>query len=71
MTMTPRTQPLDAALRAAIKGSKKTHYAIGLEASVAPSQIDRFMMPASDPRRRDLRLETAARIAAVLGLRLA
>jgi 3-oxoacyl-[acyl-carrier-protein] synthase III len=61
---------LDVALRQAIKASGMTHYAIGQAAGVAPSQIDRFMFPAADPRHRDLRLATAARIAAVIGLEL-
>ena len=64
----PKT--LDVALRQAIKADGRTHYAIGQAAGVAPSQIDRFMMAESDPRHRDLRLATAARIAAVIGLEL-
>lgn len=67
---TKRPSPIDAALRQAIKASGLTHYAIGKAAEVAPSQIDRFMMPASDPRHRDLRLATAAKIAAALGMGL-
>jgi hypothetical protein len=67
---TKRPRPIDAALRQAIKASGLTHYAIGKAAEVAPSQIDRFMMPASDPRHRDLRLATAAKIAAALGMGL-
>lgn len=63
-------QRIDVALRQAITASGLTHYAIGKAAGVAPSQIDRFMLPADDPRNRDLRLETAAKIAAVLGLEL-
>jgi hypothetical protein len=39
-------------------------------ADVAPSVIDRFMMPAEDPRHRGINLTTAARIAAALGLEL-
>lgn len=62
--------PIDAALRREIKASGLTHYAIGKAAGVAPSQIDRFMLPPDDPRHRDLRLATAAMIAASLGLRL-
>lgn len=61
---------LDVALRRAVTSSGLTHYAIGKAAGVAPSQIDRFMMPRDDPRHRDLRLGTAAKIAAVLGLEL-
>jgi len=65
-----RPQPLDVALRKAIKASGLTHYALAKEAGVQASQLDRFMMPADDPRHRDLRLGTAAKIAAVLGLGL-
>lgn len=68
--MAKRLKPIDAALRQAIKASGLTHYAIGQAAGVAPSQLDRFMMPAGDPRHRDLRLATAAKIAAVLGCEL-
>jgi hypothetical protein len=60
--------PLDAAVWKAIKASGMTHYAIGKAAGVAPCVIDRFMHPADDPRHRDIRLETAAKIAAVLGI---
>jgi hypothetical protein len=66
--MTRKPQTIDATIRRAIKASGLTHYAIGQAAGVAPSQIDRFMLPADDPRHRDLRLATAARIAAALGL---
>lgn len=61
---------IDAALRQAIKASGLTHYSLGKAAAVAPSMIDRFMLPAADPRHRDLRLSTAARLAAALQLRL-
>lgn len=63
-------QMIDVSLRKAIRGSGLTHYAIGKAAGVAPSQLDRFMMPDDDPRHRDLRLGTAAKVAAALGLRL-
>lgn len=66
--MQKRVPSIDSALRRAIKGSGLTHYAIGQAAGVAPSVIDRFMMPVDDPRHRDIRLATAAKIAAVLGL---
>jgi hypothetical protein len=69
-TTTKRPRPIDAALRQAIKASGLTHYAIGKAAEVAPSQIDRFMLPQDDPRHRDLRLATAAKIATALGLGL-
>lgn len=70
MPKAARVQRLDAALRQAIRSSGLTHYALAKAAEVQPSQIDRFMMPADDPRHRDLRLETAAQIAFVLGLEL-
>jgi hypothetical protein len=62
--------PLDVALSKAIKASGLTHYALAKAAGVQASQLDRFMMPAEDPRHRDLRLSTAARIAVFLGLEL-
>lgn len=65
-----RPQPLDVALRKAIRSCGLTHYALAKSAGVQASQIDRFMMPADDPRHRDLRLGTASRIAAILGLEL-
>lgn len=61
---------IEAALIKAIKASGLTHYAIGKAADVAPSVIDRFMLPAEDPRHRGITLATAARIAAALGLEL-
>jgi hypothetical protein len=61
---------IEAGLRKAIKASGLTHYAIGKAADVAPSVIDRFMLPAEDPRHRGITLATAARIAAALGLEL-
>ena len=68
----PKKQPLDLAdqLRQAIADSGLTHYSIGRDAGISPSVVDRFMLAASDPRRRDLRLVTAGKIAAVLGLSL-
>jgi len=65
-----KTNTLSQALRKAVKASGLTHYQLGKQAGVAASQLDRFMLPESDPRRRDLRLETASRIAAVLHLTL-
>jgi hypothetical protein len=65
-----RLVPLDVALSKAIKASGLTHYALAKAAGVQASQLDRFMMPAEDPRHRDLRLSTAARIAVFLGLEL-
>lgn len=68
--MAKKTRPLDVALRQAIKASGQTHYAIGKAAAVAPSILDRFMLPVDDPRHRGLTLATAARIAGSLGLEL-
>lgn len=64
--MPRKPKPVDATLRAAIAKSGLTHYALGRAAEVSPAQIDRFVAG-----ERDLRLETAARIAAALGLELA
>ena len=66
--MAKKQIPLDSALRKAIKASGLTHYALAKSANVQATTIDRFMHPADDPRHRDIRLETAAKIAAVLGL---
>jgi hypothetical protein len=70
MPLAKKPRPIDATLRSAIKASGLTHYALAKEAGVQASQIDRFMMPADDPRHRDMRLSTAAKVAAVLGLDL-
>ena len=56
---------IDDQLRAAIKASGLTHYAIAKLAECSPSQIDRFQS-----RERDLKLSTAANLAAALGLTL-
>ena len=60
-----KLRPIDQALKAAIKASGLTHYAVAKLAEVSPAQIDRFMSG-----ERDLRLGTAAAIAASLGLEL-
>lgn len=52
-------------LRDAIERSQMTHYALGKLSGVTPEQIDRFMR-----QERDLRLETAAKLARALGMRL-
>jgi len=66
--MPKKPTPIDVALRKAIKASGLTHYAIGQAANVAPCILDRFMLPADDPRHRSMKLETAAKIAAALNL---
>lgn len=68
--MPRKPAPIDVALRKAIAASGMTHYGIARDAGISPSMIDRFMLAADDPRHRDLRLGTAAKVAAVLGLEL-
>ena len=53
-------------LRLAIVRSGLTHYRLAKEAGITPPTLDRFVSG-----ERDLRLETASKIAAVLGLVLA
>lgn len=53
------------ALKRAIIDSGLTHYRIAKDAGVTPDVIDRFVRG-----ERDLRLETAGKIAAVLGMTL-
>ena len=62
--------PIDVALKAAIRKSGRTYYDLGRAAGVAPSVILRFMSDDPQARGGDLRLSTAARIAAELGLGL-
>ena len=52
-------------LKAAIKKSGLTHYALSKLSECTPSQIDRFIS-----RERDLSLATASRIAQALGFQL-
>jgi hypothetical protein len=56
---------IDVDLRAAILASKLTPYAIAQAAGTSPDQITRFIRG-----ERDLRLGTAAKVAAVLRLEL-
>ena len=63
---TRKPRPIGTTLKAAISKSGLTHYALAALAGVTPSQIDRFMSG-----ERDLRLESAGKIAAALGLELA
>ena len=63
--MSKRVKSIKDTLKAAIKASNLTHYAVGKLADVAPAQIDRFMSG-----ERDLRLGTAAKLAAALGMEL-
>ena len=61
---------IDEALKAAIKKSGRTYYELGKAAGVAPSVILRFMSDDPQARGGDVRLSTASRIAAELGLKL-
>jgi len=63
--MAKQPKPIDTTLRAAITKSGLTHYALAKAAGVTAGQLDRFMSG-----ERDLRLGTAAAIAAALGLEL-
>lgn len=63
--MPRQPKPITTTLKNAIKASGLTHYAVAKLAGITPGQIDRFMSG-----ERDLRLETAGRIAAALGLEL-
>jgi len=61
---------IDVALKTAIRTSGRSYYDLGKAAGVAPSVILRFMSDDPQARGGDMRLSTAARIAAELGLAL-
>ena len=61
---------IDAALKAAVKKSGRSYYDLGRAAGVAPSVILRFMTEDPQARGGDLRLSTAAKLAAELNLSL-
>jgi hypothetical protein len=65
-----KPQPIDAALKAAIRKSGRTYYDLGRAAGVAPSVILRFMSDDPQARGGDMRISTAARLAGELGLEL-
>jgi hypothetical protein len=66
-----RPQMIDVALKAAIRKSGRTYYEIGRSAGVDPSVILRFMAdPDEVGRGGDIRLSSAAKLAAELGLTL-
>lgn len=69
--MAKKPQRIDVALKAAIRKSGRTYYDIGHACGVAPSVILRFMSDDPQARGGDMRLSTAAKIAAELGLELA
>ncbi len=58
-------KPLHETLRDVIRRRKQTHYRVAKDAGVATAIIDRFMSG-----ERDIRLGTASKVAAALGLEL-
>lgn len=52
-------------LRRVIASDERTHYRLAIDAGVTPEVIDRFVSG-----ERDIRLATAAKLAAALGLQL-
>jgi hypothetical protein len=68
--MAKKPPMIDDALKAAIRKSGRTYYELGRAAGVAPSVILRFMTDDPQARGGDLRLSTAAKLAAELGLEL-
>lgn len=68
--MAKKPSLMDAALKVAIRKSGRTYYELGRAAGVAPSVILRFMSDDPQARGGDMRLSTAAKIAAELGLEL-
>ena len=69
--MSKKPPLIDEALKAAIRKSERSYYDLGHAAGVAPSVILRFMSDDPQARGGDIRLSTAAKLAAELGLRLA
>jgi hypothetical protein len=61
---------IDVSLKRAIRQSGRSYYDLGQAAGVAPSVILRFMSDDPQARGGDIRLSTAAKLAAELGLRL-
>jgi hypothetical protein len=68
--MAKKPSLMDAALKVAIRKSGRSYYDLGRAAGVAPSVILRFMSDDPQARGGDMRLSTAAKIAAELGLEL-
>lgn len=63
--MAKKPKPITDTLKAAIKGSGLTHYALAKATGITAGQLDRFMSG-----ERDLRLNSATAVAAALGLEL-
>ncbi len=71
-TSTSKAVMIDVSLKRAIRQSGRTYYELGQAAGIAPSVILRFMSDDPQARGGDMRLSTAAKLAAELrlGLRL-
>lgn len=65
-----RPHMIDAGLKAAVRKSGRSYYDLGQAAGIAPSVILRFMSDDPQARGGDMRLSTAAKLAAELGLEL-
>lgn len=65
LTNTLDEQMLTEDLRSAIVASGRSAYSLGIEADIRPEIITRFLLG-----QRDMRLDSASKIAAVLGLKL-
>jgi plasmid maintenance system antidote protein VapI len=63
--MAKKPKPITDTLKAAIKASGLTHYALAKVTGVTAGQLDRFVSG-----ERDLRLSSAAAVAAALGMEL-
>ena len=68
--MAKKLQMIDDALKAAIRKSGRTYYDLGHSCGIQPSVILRFMSDDPQARGGDMRLSTAAKLAAELGLEL-
>ena len=68
--MAKDTDDIEAQLKAAILGSDLSRYRLSKLTGVSEGQLSRFVMDRDDPRHRTLTMESAARIARVLGLTL-
>jgi hypothetical protein len=67
---TSKAAMLDVSLKRAIRQSGRSYYDLGRAAGVAPSVILRFMSDDPQARGGDMRLSTAAKLAAELGFEL-
>jgi hypothetical protein len=68
--MAKKPHRIDETLKAAIRKSGRSYYDLGRACGVSPSVILRFMSEDPQARGGDIRLSTAAILAAELGLEL-